>query len=159
MSSIQQRRTPSSHVSGNRRCWHAQYRLGEIARQHGNNQRAVSGYRAALEAFSSSAQLRPMARSSLASGSGASVALGRHDEALCALQELVAIDPSIPDAHGLIGTILHLRGSNDEAIRAFERVMGLTHGNSPQAARALALINVSLRHWDKATEYTTVLCA
>ena len=135
--------------------WALQMQLGIIAKQRGDLDTAAMRFRRVLAAIPQYSDTHPWpeAHWHLAQ---ILMAQKRHDEALHLMEELLTINPNIPEGFGQLGHILYLLNRKNEAVDAYERAFALSTNSSPMAAQSLAYAYLDLRDWERASNYLDI---
>ena len=135
--------------------WALQMQLGIIAKQRGDLDTAAMRFRRVLAAIPQYSDTHPWpeAHWHLAQ---ILMAQKRYEEALHLMEELLTINPNIPEGFGQLGHILYLLNRKNEAVDAYERAFALSTNSSPMAAQSLAYAYLDLRDWERASNYLDI---
>lgn len=135
--------------------WALQMQLGFIAKERGDLDTAAMRYRRVLAAVPPYTETHPWpeAHWHLAQ---IMMAKKQPEAALLLMEELLAINPNIPEGFGQLGHLLYLLNRREEAVAAYERAFALSTNSSPMAAQSLAYAYLDIRDWKRASHYLDI---
>lgn len=135
--------------------WALQLQLGTIAKARGDFDTATMRFRRVLAAVPAYTDTHPWPEAHWLLAQ-ILMAQQQYEEALVLMEELLAINPNIPEAFGQLGQILHMLDRKVEAVAAYEHAFALSTNSSPMAAQSLAYAYLDLKNWERAAHYLDI---